>query len=241
MSKDLGRRENSRDDSWFKYYKQSIREIIVTLKDTTMDDSSAAPSSSVGRDPSGAMENRISRARLVGPESSISCSRAPQDAGRLSFGRRAGIPLRCRCPRPASVRCDSRMFAMECLRSRLTETGLKGGTVVELYEASGRALGSATVVSMTNDRIVLKLANVGDGEYAVQVRKPNGAVSNAAKLVLKRPALKPRPPRSPAPDPCSAKTTRRPSVVYLGEATRGACLTIISRETARAKQTRPTA
>ncbi len=94
--------------------------------------------------------------------------------------------------------------------------GFEGGTVVELYEASGRALGSATVVSMTNDRIVLKLANVGDGEYAVQVRKPNGAVSNAAKLVLKRPALKPRPPRSPAPDPCSAKTTRRPSVVYLG-------------------------
>ena len=220
MSKDLGRRENSRDDSWFKYYKQSIREIIVTLKDTTMDDSSAAPSSSVGRDPSGAMENRISRARLVGPEilyflfaSAAGCRPSViRPAGRDS----AAMPMPA--PSIGSVRQSDVRNGVPTIT--INGDGFEGGTVVELYEASGRALGSATVVSMTNDRIVLKLANVGDGEYAVQVRKPNGAVSNAAKLVLKRPALKPRPPRSPAPDPCSAKTTRRPSVVYLGEATR---------------------
>lgn len=99
-------------------------------------------------------------------------------------------------------------------------SGFDSGAVVQIYNSSGKHIGSGILSgklkSRTSTQIVVAGTTKGvrTGKYTVKVKNPDGQYSNPAVLTIpeaQKPIL-----ATPKPDQCSGSLSKKPSILYLG-------------------------
>lgn len=121
-------------------------------------------------------------------------------------------------PQPVIASVSQSTAANGELTLMIKGSELDGGDVVEIYDSSGKYIGSGNLSvspgSRTNGRIVMK--GVKAGKYTVKIKKTNGQYSKAEPLMVPKPPAKKPVPMPKPKEQCSGSFSKEPNVVYLG-------------------------